>query len=146
MNRQALIKRKVQLEHEREVELRACNAKWGSKISSVDRLLLASYKANDEFLQTATSRTPRTALPVVCLECSTIGDRQKKLMQVVWQTLCRHPGFFTAKSLAEFISESRHGVVSEPDISRLLCCLRKQGVIQLVEKSRGPKPNLYLKL
>ena len=67
-------------------------------------------------------------------------------MEVVQQTLQRNRGFFTAKTLVELINRTRPASVTRGDIVYLLRRLRTLGEIILVDKGKGRKPHMYLKV
>ena len=74
------------------------------------------------------------------------GDRKQGVMEVVRQTLECNRGFFTARMLVEFINKAKPIFLTGRDISHSLWHLRKLGEIKLVEKGKGRKPHLYVKL
>ena len=67
-------------------------------------------------------------------------------MELVRQTLQHNRGFFTARMLVEFIKKTKPISLTERGISHPLWNLRKLGEIRLVEKGKGRKPHMYLKL
>ena len=146
MDQKALIERRTQLERRRNAELGACLAKWRSSINSVDLLLREAATDDDVTSQT----TPGQASPVRVLASALEGkvewERKVSLMEVVRQTLRHHEGFFSARTLVEFINKIKRISVTERGISRLLRSLHKLGEIRLVEKGKGRKPHMYLKL
>ena len=145
MDEKALIKRRTQLERQRDAELRACRAKWRSRINSVDRLLRAAATAGGATSQTKPGKASSIAVPANSLEGKVNGDRKKGVMEVVQQTLQHHRGFFTARALVELINRTKPGAVTVRDIGHLLWRLRMLGEIRLVEKGNGRKPHMYLK-
>jgi hypothetical protein len=140
MDEKALIKRRTQLERQRDAQLRACRAKWQSRINSVDRLLRAAAIAGGATSQTKPGKASSIALPAKSAEERVNGDRKKAVMEVVQQTLQHNQGFFTARVLVELINRTRPGSVTVRDIGHLLWRLRMLGEIRLVEKGCGRKP------
>jgi hypothetical protein len=145
MDQEALIERRTQLERRRDAELRACGAKWRSRINSVDRLLRAAAAAADLASQTKPGQASPVAVPATPLEGNGKRDRKEGAMEVVRQTLEQNRGFFTARMLVEFINKTKSISVTGRDISYPLRSLRKLGEIRLVEKGNGRKPQMYLK-
>src|ERR1035437_1930697 len=89
MDEKVLIKRRTRLERRRDAELRACRAKWRSRLNTVDRLLRVA-----DFAADLVSRgKPRRALPVALsanvLEGKVKRDRKEGAMKAVRQTLDR---------------------------------------------------------
>jgi len=72
--------------------------------------------------------------------------RKEGVMEFVRQALEHNQGFFTARMLVEFINKTKPISVTGRCMSRPLWSLRELGEIRLVEKGRGGKPHLYLKL
>jgi hypothetical protein len=142
MNRLALMKRRAQLERQRDAELRVCRAKWRSRINSIDRLLRAAAIAYDATPQTKPSQAAGVAASANALEGIVNGD----MMAVIRQTLQHNRGFFTRRTLVEFINQTQPCSVTERGISHSLWSLRQLGEIRLVEKGNGRKPHTYLKL
>lgn len=146
MDHKALIERKAQLARRRDAELRACRAKWRRRINSVDLLLRAAASPNDITSQTKPGQACPIAVFANALEGKVNGDRKKGVMEVVRQTLRHNRGFFTTRALVEFINQTQSCSVTEREISHPLWSLRKLGEIRLVEKGKGRKPHMYLKL
>ena len=146
MDQKALIKRRTKLKRRRDAELRACRAKWRSRINSVDRSLRTADSAADLASQTK----PRQAFPVAvsanALEGKVKRDHKERAMEVVRQTLQRKRGFFTARALVELINNTMSISVTAQGISHPLWTLRKLGEIKLVEKGNGRKPHMYMTL
>jgi len=145
MDEKALIKRRTQLERQRDAELRTCRAKWRSRINSVNQLRRAAATAGGAASQTKPGKASPIAEAINSLEGKVNGDRKKGVMEVVQQTLQRNRGFFTARALVELINRTRPGSVTVGDIGHLLWRLRLLGEIKLVEKGNGRKPHMYLK-
>jgi hypothetical protein len=146
MNQAALIKRRTELAMRRDAELRACRAKWRSRINSIDLLLKTAATAADSASPTKPGHASSVA---VCAN----GNRRKGkrdgtegALELVRRTLQRKRGFFTARTLVEFINQSRPTSVTGRGISQPLWSLRQLGEIRLVEKGNGRKPHMYLKL
>jgi hypothetical protein len=145
MDQKALIERRTQLERRRDAELRACGAKWRSRINSVDLLLRAAATADDLASQTKPGQASPAGVPANSLERNGKRDRKEGAMEVVRQTLEQNQGFFTARMLVEFINKTKPISVTARGIGRPLRSLCKLGEIRLVEKGNGRKPQMYLK-
>src|ERR1035441_10103360 len=146
MDQKALIKRRKRLERRRDAELRACSAKWRSRLNSVDRLLRKADFAADLVSRGKPRRAPRVTVSANALEGKVKRDRKEGAMKAVRQTLKRKRGFFTAKALVEFINKTMPISVTAQGISHPLWTLRKLGEIRLVEKGNGRKPHMYMTL
>src|ERR1017187_10563361 len=146
MDKKPLIKRRTRLKRRRDAELRACRAKWRSRINSVDRSLRAAASAADLASQTKPRRAPQVAVSASVLEGKVKRDRKEGAMKAVRQTLRRKRGFFTARALVEFINKTMPISVTAQGIRHPIWCLRKLGEIRLVEKGNGRKPHMYMTL
>src|ERR1039458_1695553 len=146
MDQKALIKRRTKLKRRRDAELRACSAKWRSRINSVDRSLRAAASAADLASQTKPRQAFPVAVSVNALEGKVKRDRKERAMDAVRQTLKRKRGFFTARALVEFINKTMPIFVTAQGISHPLWTLRRLGEIRLVEKGNGRKPHMYMTL
>jgi hypothetical protein len=146
MDKKALLRRKRRLERQRDAELRAYRAKWRSRINSVDRLLRAVTTADEVGRQTKPGQATRLAALATALEGKANGDRKEGVMALVRHTLQHNRGFFTARTLVEFINQTQPCCVTERDIRLPLRRLRKLGAIRVVERGTGRKPQIYLNL
>ena len=146
MDKKALLRRRRRLERQRDAELRRGLAKWQRRINSVDRLLRADAAAEDITSPTKSGRAFAVAASANAVEGKVNGDRKKGVMEVLRQTLECNRGFFTAKMLVEFINKAKSIFLTGRDISHSLRSLRELGEIRLVEKGKGRKPHMYLKL
>jgi hypothetical protein len=146
MNRKALLKRRRRFERQRDAELRRRRARWRSRINSVDRLLRAAAAADEVRRQAKAGQASRFAAWANALAGKVNGDRKEGVMALVRHTLQHNRGFFTARTLVEFINQTQPGSVTERDIRNPLCSLRKLGEIRLVERASGRKPQTYLSL
>jgi hypothetical protein len=145
MDRKALLRRRRQLERQRDAELRACRAKWRSRINSVDRLLRAAATTVDTTSQAKPVQASLVAAFANALKGKAKWDRKEGVMEVVQRVLQHKRGFFTARTLVELINETRPFSVTMWDIGHPLWDLRRLGEIKLVEKGCGRKPHMYLK-
>jgi hypothetical protein len=146
MDEKALIKRRTQLERRRDAELRACRAKWRSRINSVDLLLRAAATADDNTPPTKRGRASPAAVSANGREGKVKPNGKEGALKVVRRILQRNRGFFTARTLVEVINRTRPISITAQGISQPLWSLRKLGEIRLVEKGNGRKPHMYLKL
>src|ERR1035441_3362415 len=146
MDHKALTKRRTKLKRRRDAELRACRAKWRSRINSVDRSLRAAASAGDLASQTKPRRAPPVTVSANTLEGKVKRDRKEGAMEAVRQTLKRKRGFFTARALVEFINKTMPISVTAQGISHPLWTLRKLVEIRLIEKGNGRKPHMYMTL
>lgn len=146
MDRTALLARRKRLQRQRDAELRACRAKWRIRINSVDRLLRAPTTAHHIASGTRPKRASRLAVVAGALERDARGDRKQGVMEVVRQTLRHTQGVFTARTLVQFINQTRPFSVTERGILNPLYRLRKLGEIKLVERGDSRKPHMYLKI
>jgi hypothetical protein len=146
MDRKALLARRKRLQRQRDAELRAFRARWRRRLNSVDRLVRAPATTGG-----ITSRTkPGLAFPVAAfanaLKGKVNGHRKQGVMEVVRQTLRHNRGFFTARTLVQFINQTRPFSVTERGIRKPLSRLCTLGEIKLVERGNGRKPHMYAKL
>jgi hypothetical protein len=146
MDQEALIERRTRLERRRNAELGACLAKWRSSINSVDLLLRAAAIVDDVSSPTESGQASPVRLLANALEGTAKREPKESMMEVVRQTLHHHQGFLTARTLAELINKTERISVTARGISPLLRSLCKLGEIRLVEKGKGRKPHMYLKL
>jgi hypothetical protein len=143
--RKKLLERRARLQRQRDAELRRCRARWRIRISAVDRLLRAAATADDLPAQTKPSQASRVAASENALEGKVNGARKKCVMEVVRQTLRHNQGFFTVRTLVQFINQTRPFSVTEREINHPLRTLRRLGEIKLVERGYGRKPHMYFK-
>ncbi len=73
-------------------------------------------------------------------------DRKQGVMDVVRQTLENYSGTFTARTLVGIINKNKPSFLTERDISNPLWRLRKLGIIKIIAKGKGRKPQEYLKI
>ena len=74
------------------------------------------------------------------------GDRKENVMKLLRDILQHNRGFFTAPMLVELINKTRRFSVTRQELSHPLGSLRQLGEIRLVDRARGRKPHMYLKL
>ncbi len=67
-------------------------------------------------------------------------------MKLLRHILQHNRGFFTVPMLVDLINQTRQFSVTRHDLSRPLGSLRQLGEIKLVNKGKGRRPHIYLKL
>ena len=147
MDTRAQLKRwRRRLQQQREAELRACRAKWRSRIHSVDRLLRTPATADGVKSHTRPGRARPIAVSAYTLEGNMKRGRNKAVLKLVRHILQHNRGFFTAATLADLINRTRSFSITRRDLSQPLGSLRQLGEIRLVARSGGRKAHVYVKL
>ena len=111
----------------------------------MDRLLRTAATADGLTSRTKAGQASPIAAAANALKGKVNGHRKEAVMELVRQTLRHNRGFFTARTLVQFINRTKPFSVTEPGIRNLLCRLLKLGEIRLAEKGNGRKPHMYLK-
>ena len=145
MDKMALLKRRRRLQRQRDAELRACRAKWRSRINSIDRLLRTADTAGVVKSQARPGQARPIAGLANALQNNMKRGRKEGVLKLIRHILRRNRGFFTATTLADLINQSCPCSVTRRDLSHPLGCLRQLGEIRLVEKGEGRKSHMYLK-
>jgi hypothetical protein len=146
MDKTALLTRRRRLQRQRDAELRACRAKWRSRINAVDRLLRIGATAGAARARPAPSQGCQTAVYAKALNGNMKGGRKEGVMKLLRHILDHKRGFFTATMLVDLINKAKPFSVTKHELSHRLGSLRLLGEIKLVDRGGGRKPHMYLKL
>jgi hypothetical protein len=141
-----LLMRRRRLQRRRDAELRACRAKWRSRIGSIDRLLRAAATSGVVKSQTKLCQARPLAVLANALEDNTKQGRKAGVLKLVRHILRGNRGFFTASTLCDLINQTSSFTVTRRELSRPIGSLRQLGEIKLVETGKGRKAHMYLKL
>jgi hypothetical protein len=141
MDTEELLEQRARLERQRDAELKACRAKWRRMIDVIDQRLKATTASSCALgCDHGPARLPEVLDEVI------EEDRKRGVMDVVRQSLENYDGAFTARTLVGIINKNKPSFLTERDVSNPLWRLRKLGIIKIIAKGKGRKPQEYLKI